>query len=73
MKKDHRRRFKKDNFKPRMSKSIYSITHVQKLPFEKSKKILSDAGFSLSDEEIKEISELIHKIAELTIKEFILK
>lgn len=48
--------------------------HVfQKISFEKSKKILNDHNLNLTENEIKEVMEFIHKLAELTIKEFILK
>ena len=55
------------------SESEKSIHVFQKISFEKSKKILNDQNLNLTDTEIKEVMEFIHKLAELTIKEFILK
>ncbi|WP_209390525.1 hypothetical protein [Chryseobacterium sp. RR2-3-20] len=55
------------------SESEKSIHVFQKISFEKSKKILNDHNLNLTDTEIKEVMEFIHKLAELTIKEFILK
>ena len=56
-----------------LPQSLYRYNGIQKLSFEKSKKILLDSGFKLTDEEVKEISDIMHKIAELVIKEFISK
>lgn len=56
-----------------LPQSLYRYKGIQKLSFEKSKKILLDSGFKLTDEEVKEISDIMHKIAELVIKEFISK
>lgn len=65
-KKHHKKKLEDEN-------KIYSQHILQRLSFEKSKKILVESGISLNDDEIKEAMELVHKLADLIIKEHILK
>lgn len=46
---------------------------LQEISFEKSKKIISDSGLNLTDNEIKIMIELAHQLAELIIRNYILK
>lgn len=52
---------------------IYSQHVLQRIPLEKARKILLDSGLNLTNDEITEVIELVHKLAEITIKEYILK
>lgn len=56
-----------------ISKEMSSQHTFKKISIEKSKKILSDSGTDLTDDEIKHITEWAHHLADLIIKEFILK
>ncbi len=55
------------------SESEKSNDVFQKFFFEKSKKILNDHNLNFTENELNQLTEFIHKLAELTIKEFILK
>lgn len=46
---------------------------LQKISIEKTRKILSESGLRLAEDELKEVIELLHHIAELIIKGFIVK
>lgn len=46
---------------------------LQKISVEKSSKILSESGLHLADNELKEVIEILHHIAELIINGFIVK
>ncbi|WP_123905618.1 MULTISPECIES: hypothetical protein [Chryseobacterium] len=46
---------------------------LQKISVEKSRKILSESGLRLAEDELKEVIELLHHIAELIINGFIVK
>ncbi len=73
MKRNRNNKIIKSNAIKTLPKSLYSCHTIQQLPFEKTKKILLNSGLKLSDQEIKVISEILHKIAELIIKECIIK
>ncbi len=53
------------------------IDHTQnilkKVSFEKSKKILTESGLNPSDDEIRSIMDFAHQLADLIIKNYILK
>lgn len=53
---------------------IYSSQNtLQKVSFEKSKKILTESGLNLTDDEVKNIMDFAHNLADLIIKNYILK
>lgn len=65
-KKHHKKKLEDEN-------KMYSQHILQRLSFEKSKKILADSGLKLNDNDIKEVLELSYKLADLIIKEYIMK
>jgi|GEM_PF-3782955 len=73
MKRNRNYKIRKSNAIKTLPRSLYSYHTIQQLPFEKTKKILLNSGLKLTDQEVKVISEILHKIAELIIKEFITK
>ncbi|MCY0970769.1 hypothetical protein [Chryseobacterium wangxinyae] len=53
--------------------SDFSQNTLQKVSFEKSKKILTESGLNLTDDEVKNIMDFAHQLADLIIKNYILK
>jgi hypothetical protein len=51
----------------------YTQNILKKVSFEKSKKILTESGLNPSDDEIRSIMDFAHQLADLIIKNFILK
>ncbi|WP_123853366.1 hypothetical protein [Chryseobacterium shandongense] len=51
----------------------YTQNILKKISFEKSKKILTESGLNPSDDEIISIMEFAHQLADLIIKNYILK
>jgi len=49
-----------------------SIVRFREMPLEVAIKILKDSGIDVSEEEASEILSLLHTIAKITIKEFLL-
>ena len=49
-----------------------SIVTFREMPLEVAIKILKDSGVDVSEEEASEILSLLHTIAKITIKEFLL-
>lgn len=51
----------------------FSQNTLQKVSFEKSKKILKESGLNPTDDEVKSIMDFAHQLADLIIKNYILK
>ncbi|AZA55226.1 hypothetical protein EG348_20635 [Chryseobacterium sp. G0201] len=51
----------------------YTQNILKKISFEKSKKILTESGLNPSDDEIRSIMDFAHQLADLIIKNYILK
>jgi hypothetical protein len=51
----------------------YSQNTLQKLSFERSKKILTESGLNPTDDEVRSILDFAHQLADLIIKNYILK
>jgi hypothetical protein len=51
----------------------YTQNILKKVSFEKSKKILTESGLNPSDDEIRSIMDFAHQLADLIIKNYILK
>ncbi|MCD0477718.1 hypothetical protein LPB90_04590 [Chryseobacterium sp. LC2016-29] len=51
----------------------FSQNTLQKVSFEKSKKILTESGLNPTDDEVKSIMDFAHQLADHIIKNYILK
>jgi len=51
----------------------YSQNTLQKVSFERSKKILTESGLNPTDPEVRSILDFAHQLADLIIKNYILK
>jgi len=51
----------------------YSQNTLQKVSFERSKKILTESGLNPTDDEVRSILDFAHQLADLIIKNYILK
>ncbi|MDF2932737.1 MAG: hypothetical protein K0R36_2068 [Chryseobacterium sp.] len=49
----------------------FSQNTLQKVSFEKSKKILTESGLNLTDDEVKNIMDFANQLADLIIKNYI--
>ncbi|SKB95871.1 hypothetical protein [Chryseobacterium balustinum] len=51
----------------------FSQNTLKKVSFERSKKILTESGLNPTDDEVKSIMDFAHQLANLIIKNYILK
>lgn len=51
----------------------FSQNTLQKVSFEKSKKILTESGLNPTDDEVNSIMDFAHQVADLIVKNYILK
>lgn len=51
----------------------FSQNTLKKVSFERSKKILTESGLNPTDEEVRSIMDFAHQLADLIIKNYILK
>lgn len=51
----------------------FSQNTLKKVSFERSKKILTESGLNPTDDEVKSIMNFAHQLADLIIKNYILK
>lgn len=66
---------KKDGQRNRSGDRIIDFTHdsLKKISFEKSKKILTESGLNPTDDEIRSIMDFAYQLADIIIKNYILK
>lgn len=66
---------KKNDQKNRSEDKIIDLTQntLKKVPFETSKKILTKSGLNLTDDEVRSLIDFAHQMADLIIKNYILK
>lgn len=67
--------FKKNDQKNRSEDGIIDFTQntLKKVSFERSKKILTESGLNPTDDEVRSIVDFAHHLADLIIKNYILK
>ncbi|WP_426473739.1 hypothetical protein [Chryseobacterium balustinum] len=65
----------KSNQKKRSEDRIVDFTKntLKKVSFEKSKKILTESGLNPTDDEVNSIMDFAHQVADLIVKNYILK
>ena len=51
----------------------FSHNTLKKVSFERSKKILTESGLNPTDDEVRSIMDFAHQLADLIIKNYILK
>ncbi|AZA89887.1 MULTISPECIES: hypothetical protein [Chryseobacterium group] len=51
----------------------FSQNTLKKVSFERSKKILTESGLNPTDDEVRSIMDFAHQLADLIIKNYILK